>query len=326
MLNVLFIVAGLLGLVWSSDKFVDGAAAIARLAGLSPLLIGLTIVSLGTSAPEIVVSIIASMSGSGELAVGNALGSNIANTGLVLGITLIIKAMVIEDSATRRELPQMLCATLLAGVLVIDSNLSVLDGIVLLAALIVFLVLLSKRGKQQELETQARVSTSAGVAWLKFLGGLILLVVSSRVLVVGAVNIATSLGVSELIVGLTIVALGTSLPELAASVMSALKGHADIALGAIVGSNIFNLLIVLPVPGLLGPLGLEEAVFNRDPRDWLFTLILAVLLLFFVWQANRTATRRNTAAAELGRIAGVVLLGTYLSYLAIVVMASNFAG
>lgn len=323
MLNVLFIVAGLLGLVWSSDKFVDGAAAIARLAGLSPLLIGLTIVSLGTSAPEIVVSIIASMSGSGELAVGNALGSNIANTGLVLGITLIIKAMVIEDSATRRELPQMLCATLLAGVLVIDSNLSVLDGIVLLAALIVFLVLLSKRGKQQELETQARVSTSAGVAWLKFLGGLILLVVSSRVLVVGAVNIATSLGVSELIVGLTIVALGTSLPELAASVMSALKGHADIALGAIVGSNIFNLLIVLPVPGLLGPLGLEEAVFNRD---WLFTLILAVLLLFFVWQANRTATRRNTAAAELGRIAGVVLLGTYLSYLAIVVMASNFAG
>lgn len=323
MLDVLFIVAGLLGLVWSSDRFVDGAAAIARLAGLSPLLIGLTIVSLGTSAPEIVVSIIASMSGSGELAVGNALGSNIANTGLVLGITLIIKAMVIEDSATRRELPQMLCATLLAGVLVIDRNLSVLDGIVLIGALIIFLVLLSKRGKRQELETQARGSTPAGVAWLKFLGGLILLVVSSRVLVVGAVNIATSLGVSELIVGLTIVALGTSLPELAASVMSAIKGHADIALGAIVGSNIFNLLIVLPVPGLLGPLGLEEEVFNRD---WLFTLLLAVLLLFFVWQANRKATRHNTAAAELGRMTGVVLLGTYLSYLTIVVMASNFAG
>lgn len=323
MLDVFFIVAGLTGLVWSSDKFVDGAAAIARLAGLSPLLIGLTIVSLGTSAPEIVVSIIASISGSGELAVGNALGSNIANTGLVLGITLIIKAMVIEDSATRRELPQMLCATLLAGVLMIDRNLSVLDGIVLLGALIIFLFLLSKRGKHQDLETQTRVSASAGIAWLKFLGGLMLLVISSRVLVVGAVNIATSLGVSELIVGLTIVALGTSLPELAASVMSAMKGHADIALGAIVGSNIFNLLIVLPVPGLLGPLGLEEDVFNRD---WLFTLLLAVLLLLFVWQANRTATRHNAAAAELGRMTGVVLIGTYLSYLAIVVMASNFVG
>jgi cation:H+ antiporter len=322
MLDVFFIVAGLIGLVWSSDKFVDGAAAIANLAGLSPLLIGLTIVSLGTSAPEIVVSVIASLSGSGELAVGNALGSNITNTGLVLGVTLIIKTMSVEASTTRRELPQMLGATLLAGALMIDGNLSVLDGLVLISALIIFLFLLSKRDSDQASVLQEPAATAAGAAWLKFLGGLTLLVISSRVLVMGAVNIATSLGVSELIVGLTIVAIGTSLPELAASVMSAMKGHADIALGAIIGSNIFNLLIVLPVPGLLGPLSLDSAVFNRD---WLFTLSLAVLLMLFAWQAQRKAMRHSTGAGELGRFAGVVLLGTYISYLTILLLASDLA-
>ena len=323
MLDVFFIVAGLIGLVWSSDKFVDGAAAIASLAGLSPLLIGLTIVSLGTSAPEIVISVIASLSGSGELAVGNALGSNIANTGLVLGVTLIIKAMSVDAATTRRELPQMLGATLLAGALMIDGDLSVLDGLVLLSALTVFLVLLSKRDSGQHSELQEPASTSAGVAWLKFLGGLTLLVISSRVLVIGAVNIATSLGVTELIVGLTIVAIGTSLPELAASVMSAVKGHADIALGTIVGSNVFNLLIVLPVPGLLGPLSLDSEVFNRD---WLFTLSLAVLLMLFAWQAQRKAAGIGIGTGELGRVAGVVLLGTYISYLTILVVAPDLAG
>ena len=170
---------------------------------------------------------------------------------------------------------------------------------------------------------QKPASTSAGVAWLKFLGGLTLLVISSRVLVIGAVNIATSLGVSELIVGLTIVAIGTSLPELAASVMSAVKGHADIALGAIVGSNVFNLLIVLPVPGLLGPLSLDSEVFNRD---WLFTLSLALLLTLFAWQAQRKAVRIDTGTGELGRVAGVVLLATYISYLTILVLVPDLAG
>ena len=323
MLDMFFIVAGLIGLVWSSDKFVDGAAAIASLAGLSPLLIGLTIVSFGTSAPEIVVSIIASLSGSGELAVGNALGSNITNTGLVLGVTLIIKAMSIDASTMRRELPQMLVATLLAGALIIDGTLSVLDGLVLIGALILFLLLLARRDDDQKRELQDPYPTSPLNAWLKFLGGLTLLVISSRVLVIGAVNIATSLGVSELIVGLTIVAIGTSLPELAASVMSAVKGHADIALGAIVGSNIFNLLIVLPVPGLLGPLPLESDVFNRD---WLFTLSLAVLLIILAGLAQRKTAHQSLATGELGRMAGVVLLGTYISYLTILVMASELTG
>ena len=322
MLDMIFIVAGLIGLVWSSDKFVDGAAAIARWAGLSPLLIGLTIVSLGTSAPEIVISIIASLSGSGELAVGNALGSNIANTGLVLGVTLIIKSMAVEASAIRRELPQMMGATLLAGALLADGELSLLDGTVLLSALILFLFLLSKRGPGKE-ATGVEAAASAGLAWLKFLGGLVLLVISSRVLVIGAVNVATALGVSELIVGLTIVAIGTSLPELAASVVSAVKGHADMAIGAILGSNIFNLLIVLPIPGLLGPLPLDASVYYRD---WVYTAFTASLLALFMWQAQRSASRHQKASGELSRFAGVVLLGTYITYLGILITAPDLAG
>ena len=323
MLDMFFIVAGLIGLVWSSDKFVDGAAAIARWAGLSPLLIGLTIVSLGTSAPEIVISIIASLSGSGELAVGNALGSNIANTGLVLGVTLIIKSMAVEASAIRRELPQMMGATLLAGALLADGELSLLDGTVLLSALILFLFLLSKRGPGKEATAVGAGAASAGLAWLKFFGGLVLLVISSRVLVIGAVNVATALGVSELIVGLTIVAIGTSLPELAASVVSAVKGHADMAIGAILGSNIFNLLIVLPIPGLLGPLSLDANVYYRD---WLYTAFTASLLALFMWQAQRSAIRRQKASGELSRFAGVVLLGTYITYLGILITAPDLAG
>ena len=323
MLDMFFIVAGLIGLVWSSDKFVDGAAAIARWAGLSTLLIGLTIVSLGTSAPEIVISIIASLSGSGELAVGNALGSNIANTGLVLGVTLIIKSMAVETSAIRRELPQMMGATLLAGALLADGELSLLDGTVLLSALILFLFLLSKRGPGKETTAVEAGAASAGLAWLKFLGGLVLLVISSRVLVIGAVNVATALGVSELIVGLTIVAIGTSLPELAASVVSAVKGHADMAIGAILGSNIFNLLIVLPIPGLLGPLPLDASVYYRD---WLYTAFTASLLALFMWQAQRSASRHQKASGELSRFAGVVLLGTYITYLGILITAPDLAG
>ena len=197
-----------------------------------------------------------------------------------------------------------------------------MDGTVLLSALILFLFLLSKRGPGKE-ATAVEAAASAGLAWLKFLGGLVLLVISSRVLVIGAVNVATALGVSELIVGLTIVAIGTSLPELAASVVSAVKGHADMAIGAILGSNIFNLLIVLPIPGLLGPLPLDASVYYRD---WLYTAFTASLLAFFIWQAQRSAIRRQKASGELSRFAGVVLLGTYITYLGILITAPDLAG
>lgn len=318
MLDVTLIITGLIGLVWSSDRFVEGAAAIAKLVGLSPLIIGLTIVSIGTSAPEIVVSVIASLTGSGELAVGNALGSNIANTGLVLGLTLIIKSIAIDRTAARRELPQMLVATLLAGALLIDGNLSIVDGLILLSALLLFLSLLARRGPSSLASDASAPLLSPFQAWVKFLVGLLLLIISSRLLVMGAVNVASALGVSELVIGLSIVAIGTSLPELAASIMSALKGHSDIALGAVIGSNIFNLLIVLPVPGVLGPLALESNIFNRD---WLVTFITAAVLIVFVWRAQRVAAANGLIFGELGRAAGVSLFMIYVLYIATLIIA-----
>jgi len=316
MLDFMFIAVGLAGLVWSSDKFVEGAAAIANHAGMSPLLIGMTIVSLGTSAPEIVVSIMASLSGSGELAVGNALGSNITNIGLVLGITLIIRSITIDASTTKRELPQMVVVTLLAGALMIDGVLSVTDGALLILGLVIFLTLLARRGEAPEGGVDNDSTLTPLKAWGVFTIGLALLVISSRLLVVGAVNIAMALGVSELIIGLTIVAIGTSLPELAAAVMSALKGHSDIAIGAIVGSNVFNLLVVLAGPGLFGPLTLNASVMTRD---WPVTMLTTGTLMMLAWLAYQNANGDKKGNGELGRASGVLLVTMYTAYIGLLI-------
>lgn len=322
MLDFMFIAVGLAGLVWSSDKFVEGAAAIANHAGMSPLLIGMTIVSLGTSAPEIVVSIMASLSGSGELAVGNALGSNITNIGLVLGITLIIRSITIDASTTKRELPQMVVVTLLAGALMIDGVLSVTDGALLILGLVIFLTLLARRGVTPEGGMDNDSTLTRLKAWGVFTVGLALLVISSRLLVVGAVNIAMALGVSELIIGLTIVAIGTSLPELAAAVMSALKGHSDIAIGAIVGSNVFNLLVVLAGPGLFGPLTLNASVMTRD---WPVTMLTTGTLMMLAWLAYQNANGDKKGNGELGRASGVLLVTMYTAYIGLLIFYPDLA-
>ena len=322
MLDFMFIAVGLAGLVWSSDKFVEGAAAIANHAGMSPLLIGMTIVSLGTSAPEIVVSIMASLSGSGELAVGNALGSNITNIGLVLGITLIIRSITIDASTTKRELPQMVVVTLLAGALMIDGVLSVTDGALLILGLVIFLTLLARRGAAPEGGMDNDSTLTPLKAWGVFTIGLALLVISSRLLVVGAVNIAMALGVSELIIGLTIVAIGTSLPELAAAVMSALKGHSDIAIGAIVGSNVFNLLVVLAGPGLFGPLTLNASVMTRD---WPVTMLTTGTLMMLAWLAYQNANGDKKGNGELGRAPGVLLVAMYTAYIGLLIFYPDLA-
>ena len=322
MLDFIFIALGLAGLVWSSDKFVEGSAAIANHAGMSPLLIGMTIVSLGTSAPEIVVSIMASLSGSGELAVGNALGSNTTNIGLVLGVTLLIRSIAIDASTTKRELPQMVIVTLLAGALMIDGVLSIIDGALLLFGLVIFLTLLARRGATPDGSVDSDPKLTPLKAWGVFLVGLLLLVISSRLLVVGAVNIATAFGVSELIIGLTIVAIGTSLPELAASVMSALKGHSDIAIGAIVGSNVFNLLVVLAGPGLLGPLTLNANVMSRD---WPVTILTTGTLMLLAWVAYRNAKQGKAGNGELGRASGVLLVSMYTAYIGLLIFYPDFA-
>lgn len=311
MIDLVLIAAGLVGLVWSSDRFIDGAAAIAHHGGLSPLLIGMTIVSLGTSAPEIVVSIIASLSGAGALAVGNALGSNITNIGLVLGVTLCITSIAIDRSTVSREILQVVSITFLVGALMVDNELSPLDGWVLLIGLALFLYFLTKASSSRPpSDDSPSPQITLAKAWWSFLLGLVLLVVSSRILVVGAVNIATSLGVSELIIGLTIVAIGTSLPELAASVVSALRGQSDIAIGAIIGSNIFNFLVVLAVPGVLGPLPLESSVMTRD---WPATLLLTLLLALLGWRAVWARSGAGDSG-ELGRASGVLFLMIYIGY------------
>jgi cation:H+ antiporter len=303
------IVIGLVALVWSADKFVDGASAIAQRAGLTPMMIGLTIVSVGTSAPEILISVMSAWSGSGELAVGNALGSNIANVGLVLGITLLVKSIHLNKSTTFIDLPLLVLVVIVTAALLFDLTLSRGDSLVLLAALGLFFLHIIRNGQHASLESETTPipSLSPLTAWLTFLGGLGLLIASSRALVWAASQIAAALGVSELLIGLTIVAVGTSLPELAASVVSALKGQADMAIGAIIGSNMFNLLLVLAIPGFWGTLILQAEVIDRDlVAVFVTTLVLALAAL--------SGWNRQSGSSTLTRSTGAVLLALYVAY------------
>ena len=303
------IAVGLAALVWSADRLVDGASAIARRAGLTPMLIGLTIVSIGTSAPEILISIMSALADSGELAVGNALGSNIANVGLVLSVTLLFSSITLGRDTTRIDLPLLLLVVLVTWFLMYDLELSQSDSFVLLGMLALFFVRVAQHARQSndDIEAHEIPNLTLPLAWLSLVGGLALLIASSRILVWAASHIATELGVSELVIGLTIVAVGTSLPELAASVMSALKGHADMAVGAIVGSNMFNILLVLAIPGLWGSLSLETAVIKRDMfAVFLTTLVLALAAL---WRWNGAS-----GSGSLGRGTGLLLLSLYIAY------------
>jgi len=303
------IAAGLAILVWSADRFVDGASAIAQRAGLTPMLIGLTVVSVGTSSPEILISIMSVLAGSGELAVGNALGSNIANIGLVLGVTLLIAPIAIRRGTAFIDLPLLIGSVLFTAWLIWDLELSRMDSVFLLCALSLFFIRISQHVKNPAdgSVTPTIPDLSAARAWLSFGGGLVLLIASSRLLVWSATQIAMALGVSELIIGLTIVAVGTSLPELAASIMSAVKGHADMAIGAVVGSNMFNILLVLAIPGFWSSLSLAQEVLWRDlAMVFLTTLLLALAAL---WGWNRVEGR-----GELKRGTGLMLLVCYIGY------------
>lgn len=311
----LAILAGFGGLIWSADRFVGGSAAIASNLGISRLVVGLTIVSLGTSAPEIVVSISASLKGSGELAVGNALGSNLANIGLVLAITALIAPMPIQRHLLTQEIPILLLVTAAAGFILFDAQLVAIEGAFLLASLIpllYFMVRTKQKNPAEEDDSEIPdLGTSAAALW--FVVGLTALIISSEALVWGAQIVATSFGVSPLIIGLTVIAVGTSLPELAASVMSALKGHHDMALGNIIGSNIFNILAVMSVPGLINPPQMDILVFSRDFLAMGgVTLLLAAAITVDYWLRNRQPGSNGTA--RLGRRIGILLLASYISY------------
>ena len=303
------IAAGLVVLVWSADRFVDGASAIADRAGLSPMLIGLTIVSVGTSAPEILISVMSALADSGELAVGNALGSNIANIGLVLGATLVITDIGLRRSTVFTDLPLLVIVVLITWGLLSDYQLSRSDSLILLTLLVLFFLRIFRQARIADSNGQTQDIPAMGMAhaWASFLGGLLLLIGSSRVLVWSASNIALSLGVSELVIGLTIVAVGTSLPELAASIASALKDQADMAIGAIVGSNMFNILLVLAIPGLWGDLGLPSAVVGRDMVAVFLTSFVLALAAAWRWNAKQQIS-------NLSKSSGAVLLILYIAY------------
>jgi cation:H+ antiporter len=306
LLPFLMVSLGFVALLWSADRFVGAAAATAHRAGMSTLLVGMTIVALGTSAPEIVVSLMASLEGIPDLATGNALGSNIANIGLVLGVTALVVPVPIRFSIVRRELPLLLAATGLAGYALANGILGRVDALLLLLMLVFSLWWLFRADTPDMVEQVEGeipdMSLPRALAWL--VATLAIMLAGSRALVWGASELARGLGVSELVIGLTIVALGTSLPELAACVASALKRHQDIAIGNVIGSNLFNLLAVLPVPGLLAPGPVDPAAAGRDyPIMLMLTLLLGMLLL---WR------RRG----QLGRLVGGGLVICYVAYLA----------
>lgn len=312
LLAMLAIVVGFALLVWSADRFVDGAAASANHAGMPPLLVGMLVVGFGTSAPEMVVSMMAAMDGNSPLALGNALGSNIVNITLILGMTAIIAPIAVHSNIIRKELPILLIITLVVGLMLWNHDISTMEAWLLLGGflfLICWSIWQAIKGKNDSLDkefseeiSQQNMPLKRAIFWLVL--GLLLLIASSRVLVWGAVEIATQLGVSDLLIGLTIVALGTSLPELAASIAAARKGEHDIAVGNVVGSNMFNSLAVIGIAGTIEPISnIGAEVFWRD---WTSMLIATLILLFtaLFWGKNKTITRWE----------GVILLLCYVTY------------
>ncbi len=311
---LLAVIGGFILLVWGADRFVLGAAATARNLGVSPLIIGLTVVGFGTSAPALLVSGVAAWQGNGGLAVGNAIGSNITNIALILGLTALICPLRVASQTLRREMPVLLGVMLVSLLLVSDGRLDFSDGLVLLGGLVLMLIWMTHLGLRDrnrvpdplvaefsdEIPADMRLPVALG--WL--LLGLIVLLASSRLLVWGAVGIAEAIGVSDLVIGLTIVALGTSLPELAASVMSALKGEHDIAVGNVIGSNLFNLLGVLGLPGVIAPLDVSPSVLERD-----YPAMIGLTVLFLLM-----AYRFRDRPRRINRIEGGLLLACYAAY------------
>lgn len=287
MLNaILALVVGLILLVWSADKFVDGAASTAKNFGMPSLLIGIVIVGFGTSAPEMIVSASSALNGVSGIALGNAYGSNIANIALILGVTALIKPILVAKAVIKRELPFLLLVTAISAFFIFDAAVSRMEAVILLFIFTIYMFWTTREGlkhrdaidlvAEQNMPEEKKMPLKSSIFWLMV--GLMMLMASSQLLVWGAVEIAKHFGVSDLVIGLTIVAVGTSLPELASSVIAARKGESDLALGNIVGSNMFNTLAVVGIAGAIEPMQVESAIFSRD---MLVMSSLTVLLLFF---------------------------------------------
>lgn len=313
LLSILAILAGFALLVWSSDVFVDGASAIAALLGVSPLIIGITIVGFGTSAPEMLISTFAALDGAPAMAIGNAIGSNIANIALVLGATAAVSVVAIDSRLLKLEFPLLAAAMALGYFVIADGVLNILDAAWLFITLFVILGWLVRNAMSERAtglestltdldDSQEQLGTQK--ALLYFFAGLTILLLSSKMLVWGATDVATRFGVSELVIGLTIVAIGTSLPELAASISSARKGEADLAVGNVIGSNLFNILAVMAIPGLISVTKVPAAALSRD---YPVMMVLTVIMILMAFRFGRDK-------ATIGRFAGIGFLMAFFAY------------
>ncbi len=306
------IVLGLALLVWSADRFVEGSSSTARHFGMPPLLIGMVIIGFGTSAPEMVVSAISASQGNFGLALGNAYGSNITNIALILGLTALISPIAVHSQVLRKELPILTGITILAVWQLWDGEISRIDALVLLGVFAGLMTWTIRQGMQKKADALATkieqklasdiMPLRQAVGWLVL--GLLLLIASSRLLVWGAVKIANGFGVSDLIIGLTIVAVGTSLPELASSIIAARKGEHDIALGNILGSNLFNTLGVVGIAGIIYPLEVMAEVLSRDMLV-MFVLTVSLFILGFGFRGR---------PGRINRFEGAMLLICYIGY------------
>ena len=311
LLDIIIIFLGFVGLIWGADKFVHGSSALAHNLGVSPLVIGLTIVAFGTSAPEIFSSAVAALEDEADLAIGNALGSNIFNVGIALGVATVIRPLTPPGSVVARELPAMMFVMVVTGLLLSNLMLGFVDALILISIITFFgWYLLTRKPESPALddldvEDIDSDSNLKAAGWLLF--GLVLLVASAEALVNASSSVARTLGVSSAVIGLTLVALGTSLPELASTVACALRGHHDLAIGNIVGSNILNLLVVLPFPGLLDPGGFDASLLYRD---YVTMLVLSLLLTIMCCRAVRKRT-------VIGRASGLFLILVYAGWVTI---------
>ena len=305
LISVVSLLIGFTFLVWSADAFTDNGAKIARIFNISPLIIGLLIFGFGTSAPEMLVSGLAAYDGHPELSIGNAFGSNIFNIGLVLAVATIIHPVIVEKNVLKKEWLFLFLSTLIIGFLLIDGFLSFIDGSILLILLLLFLYyVFNESKKDNNLENEASEDTSKGQSkgktWLLLIISLVILVSSARLVVWGGTNLALAFGVSDLIIGLTVVALGTSLPELAVAISSALKKQHQMIIGNIIGSNLFNSLGVLAITGLILPFQIPSEVMSRD---YIYMLIFTLLILIF------------SLKLRINRFGGLILLTILASYL-----------
>lgn len=311
LLPIIALIIGLLVLIWSADKFIDGASGVASHFGMSPLLIGILIVGFGTSAPELVVSAIAALDNNPGLALGNAYGSNIANIALILGVTATVAPICVQSSVLKKELPLLFIATIVCGYLLRDLDISVSDGVIMLVMFLLVMGWSTFQGMRggsdilaeeftHELEEK---KTNLGISFLWLFIGLAFLLLSSRSMVWGAVEIAVGLGVSDLVIGLTIVAIGTSLPELASSIAASRKGEHDIVVGNIIGSNLFNTLAVVGIAAVISPFQTVSDILTRD----LPTVAVLTIALFLVCYGHN-------GKGKVTRVEGILLLTAFVGY------------